>query len=312
MQFVNKLIILLVVIQLIIAGTNQFATVNAASNDVAIHPDLKAKLSDIPFPDALEGKPPRFNYLRKLLEISSGAKQVMQSSNIEAHQAYIAARTTYLAAANETETDKINALLDQAVKEMYLAIRLASPKELINRKKERDYKQRLLSVNALIEALERIAIEKNKVDDTNKLKVHVNELIQSADLLVKKKKLDDARVQLDEAYLLIKTGIENMRSGDTLVRDLNFASKEEEYTYELDRNDTHQMLIKMLVEKRLASKPESYRKRILDKVEIAKELRSKAELEAESGNFEAGITELENSTRELVKAIRMGGVFIPG
>ena len=39
-----------------------------------------------------------------------------------------------------------------------------------------------------------------------------------------------------------------MRSGDTLVRSLNFASKEEEYRYEIDRNDTHQMLIKVLVE----------------------------------------------------------------
>jgi hypothetical protein len=55
------------------------------------------------------------------------------------------------------------------------------------------------------------------------------------------------RPLLDRAYLTARVSIEAMRRGDTLVRSLNFASKREEYDYEIDRNDTHRMLIKVLL-----------------------------------------------------------------
>ena len=44
--------------------------------------------------------------------------------------------------------------------------------------------------------------------------------------------------------------LEALRGGDTLVRTLTFESKEEEYAYELDRNETHEMLLRVLVEER--------------------------------------------------------------
>jgi len=284
----------------------------AAPEQTSLNPQLQAQLKSLPLPDDISGKPPRFAYLRKLLEISSGARQVFSSDSPEAHSAYIKARETYILAALEPDTSKVNALLDQAVKQMYVAIRAASPKKLLNHKKERDYKRKLLSVNALMEALDRIAIEKKKVEDTNKLKSNISEILASADQLVKKSEFDKAREQLDEAYLLTKTGIDNMRSGDVLVRELTFASKEEEFSYEQDRNDTHQMLIEILVQKKLGDKPASYRKTVYDKIVAARNIRKQAEKLSTAGNFEDAIVEIEKSTKELVRAIRMGGIFIPG
>jgi len=284
----------------------------AAPEQASLNPQLQAQLKSLPLPDDISGKPPRFAYLRKLLEISSGARQVFSSDSPEAHSAYIKARETYILAALEPDTSKVNALLDQAVKQMYVAIRAASPKKLLNHKKERDYKRKLLSVNALMEALDRIAIEKKKVEDTNKLKSNISEILASADQLVKKSEFDKAREQLDEAYLLTKTGIDNMRSGDVLVRELTFASKEEEFSYEQDRNDTHQMLIEILVQKKLGDKPASYRKTVYDKIVAARNIRKQAEKLSTAGNFEDAIVEIEKSTKELVRAIRMGGIFIPG
>ncbi len=284
----------------------------SSSEQVSLNPALQAQLKSLPLPEDISGKPPRFAYLRKLLEISSGARQVLSSDSQEAHSAYVKARETYILAALEPETSKVNALLDQTVKLMYEAIRAASPKKLLNHKKERDYKRKLLSVNALLEALDRIAIEKKNVDDTNKLKFNISEILASAEQLVKKSDFDKAREQLDEAYLLTKTGIDNMRSGDVLVRELKFASKEEEFSYEQDRNDTHQMLIEILVEKKLGDKPESYRKTIYDKIVAARNIRKQAEKMSTAGNFDDAITEIEKSTKELVRAIRMGGIFIPG
>ncbi|OUS27914.1 hypothetical protein A9Q98_08515 [Thalassotalea sp. 42_200_T64] len=298
-------IITVLVITLLFTGTT-------TASGAVVNPELQQKLAAFPLPDDIAGKPSRFGYLRKLLGISSGAKQVMKSANVEAHDAYIKARKIYIQAATESDNDKVNKLLDQAVKQMYQAIRLASPKSLVDRKKKRDYKRRQLSVNALLEALQRIAIEKDNQDETDKIRDYVRELTSSADKLAGKKDFDKAREQLDEAYLLIKTGIENMRRGDVLVRELSFESIEEEYAYELDRNDTHQMLIKLLIEKKLATKPAAFKKRIQDRVAKAKDYRQQAEHMAADSDFEQAISELEKSTKELVRAIRMGGVFIPG
>jgi hypothetical protein len=263
-------------------------------------------------PDNIEGKPSRFAYIRKLISTSSGARQVRKSTSPEVHQAYLKAYELYLQAAGEEDEAKVNELLDKTVKQMYAAIRMASPKALTDKKKRRDLSQRLLSVNALLEALQRISVEKSKKADTDKLVAQVEEVKLSAQQLAQKGKLKEARDKLDEAYLTVKTAIENMRSGDTLVRELKFETAEDEYEYELDRNDTHQMLVKVLVEKKLASKPQKFRDRINERVAKALEIRSVADKLAAEHKYEEAIAELEKSTKELVKAIRMGGVFIPG
>jgi hypothetical protein len=66
-----------------------------------VNPDLQAQIDSLPLPQDIEGKPARFGSVRKLLEISSGARQVLESDNPEAHQVYIEARKSYLDAAAE-------------------------------------------------------------------------------------------------------------------------------------------------------------------------------------------------------------------
>jgi hypothetical protein len=41
-------------------------------------------------------------------------------------------------------------------------------------------------------------------------------------------------------------------------------------------------------------------------------LRADADLSARAGDYEAAVRQLEDSTRELVRAIRAGGLYIPG
>jgi hypothetical protein len=94
------------------------------------------------------------------------------------------------------------------------------------------------------------------------------------------------------------------------VRSLNFANKEEEYNYEIDRNDTHQMLIKVLLEGR-RDMP-GVESMVSGRVERARQVRTQAEQAAARGDHAAGIKLLEESTGELVKAIRSAGVYIPG
>jgi hypothetical protein len=44
----------------------------------------------------------------------------------------------------------------------------------------------------------------------------------------------------------------------------------------------------------------------------AEELRQQGEKEASNGNFEKAIKILEESTQQIIRAIRMAGIFIPG
>jgi hypothetical protein len=106
---------------------------------------------------------------------------------------------------------------------------------------------------------------------------------------------------------MAKASIGAMRGGDTLVRSLSFASKEEEYHYELDRNDTHQMLLRILVQKQAGDVAAGR-----EFIEKAAALRRDAEGAGRDGNFAEAVRLMEDATRELVRAIRGAGVFIPG
>ena len=138
----------------------------------------------------------------------------------------------------------------------------------------------------------------------------VDVLVARASDLEQAGRLDEARRGLDAAYEIAKGAIEELRGGDTLVRTLEFATKEEEYAYELDRNDTHQMLITVLVQEKRASA--GVDRMVSTYVERADALRAQAERQAGAGDYAGAVATLEQSTKELVRAIRSAGVYIPG
>ena len=117
-------------------------------------------------------------------------------------------------------------------------------------------------------------------------------------------------IPLDEACAVAKMEISDLRGGDTLVRSLHFATKEEEYRYEIDRNDTHKMLVQILLnEKRGTPGIDAMVQKFLEQ---AAKLRAAAEERAAKKDFEEGVKMLEDSTKELVRAIRGAGIYIPG
>lgn len=258
-----------------------------------------------------EGKPARYTFVAKLINVSSGAKLVKGSTNPDAHQEYQQARDFYQQATDASDQKQVNMYLNMAVGKMYRAIQLATPKEMTDVKHKRDFDKRLKSVEALSTAYQRVAIEKNVADKGETVLGEINVLVANAKKHAVKHDYKLAQSKLDESYQLVKSSIELMRGGETLIRDLNFASIEEEYEYEIDRNDTHIMLVKLLIEKKLTTKSAAFKKKIYDKVDLAKEIRLEADTLAEEHEYKEAITKLEESTSNLVKAIRMGGIFIP-
>lgn len=255
----------------------------------------------------------RFRSVGTLIEQSSGAKQIeasgdarAQEKRAEAQQIYRSAQEAFAA----EDYSKASTLLSQASMTMFQAVRLAAPEQVTAAKKKADFNARLETVKAMLDAHKRIAKEKSAGPASEETNRAIEKSLAEANALAAEGKYAEGRLVLDKAYLVAKASIASLRGGDTLVRSLNFASKEEEYHYEIDRNDTHQMLIQVLLsEKRDSADINNMVNRFLDK---AKVLRVQAEEAAARKDFATGIKLLEESTAEVVRAIRNAGIYIPG
>lgn len=256
----------------------------------------------------------RITSVGTLIERSSASKQIDASRDPKALEGRNQARVLHRKANDALQAgDAAGAakLLDEATRQMMTAARAAAPEQVTGDKKRNDFNNRYESVKTLLAAQQRIAKEKGGGKDAAETARQIEALMAEASGQAQADQIDRARSTIDQAYLLAKASIGTMRRGDTLVRSLNFASKHEEYDYELDRNDTHRMLVKVLLEERRASNPALDRS-VQGYLDAAGKLRGDAEEQAKKGSYEAAIKTLEDSTRELVRAIRGAGVYIPG
>lgn len=265
-------------------------------------------------PEEKEQLERRLASVATLIEKSSAARQIEVSANPEALALRGKARDLRQQAEEAYKGGNyVNAtrLLDRAAKMMFDGVRLASPEQVTGEKQRRDFESRMESVKALLAAQKRISAEKHLGAKGTETSNAIEAQMRDAAALAAAGKMDQGRMVLDKVYLTTKLAIEGMRDGDTLVRSLHFASKHEEYIYEVDRNDTHKMLIKVLLEEKRANNPglEGMVQKYLEQAAV---LRSSAEGLASKKDYDGAIKVLEDSTKELVRAIRGAGVYIPG
>jgi hypothetical protein len=249
-----------------------------------------------------------------LIESSSAARQIETSGDAAARAKRDNARLMHREADASLRAGDLpgaTRLLDLAARELMAGARLAKPEQVAGEKAKRDFDARLESAQALLAAQQRITQEKSAGREAQDAARSIEQQIAQAQKLASQERIGEARSVIDRAYLTARVSIESLRRGDTLVRSLNFASKREEYDYEIDRNDTHRMLINVLLAERKdasGAMPPSMQA-FVDK---AASLRGDAEAQARRGEHAGAIKLLEDSTRELVRAIRSGGIYIPG
>jgi hypothetical protein len=245
-----------------------------------------------------------------LIESSSAARQIESSGVPASRERRDTARLVHreaMVALAQGDLATASRLLDQAAREMMTGARLARPEQVAGEKDRRDFDARLDSARALLAAQQRIAQEKGGGAELRGVTEAIGRQIAEGEQLAAAGRVAEARPLVDRAYLTARVSIESMRRGDTLVRSLHFANKREEFDYEVDRNDTHRMLIQVLLaDRKDAAVP---MKAYIDK---SATLRADADLSARAGDYEAAVRQLEDSTRELVRAIRAGGLYIPG
>jgi len=248
-----------------------------------------------------------------LIEKSTAARQVESSGDARAIAKRARAREVHQQAMGAFEAgdlERAGKLLPDASALMFEAVRFAAPEQVTAEKQRSDFDARMESVRSLLAAQKRVAAEKPKTPGVREASAAVEKLVNEARELAGADRLGEARARLDESYLIAKASISSMRAGDTLVRALKFETKEEEFRYEIDRNDTHRMLIQLLLDGRRAGA--SSDAMVRTSVDKAVQLRQQADTTAAKGDHAGAIKMLEDSTTELVRAIRNAGIFIPG
>ncbi len=253
----------------------------------------------------------RVESVARLLQHSSAARIINGSGNDSArdlHAQAVAAHKQARTAYQQGDMAAAEKHLNVATQLMFRAAREADGAAVSQDKQRQDLRRRDESLEALLTAYQRIRKEKSLAKDAA-LGQQVAQLRARAHDLETQGNIEAARGALDEAYVKTKAAIENQRSGDTLVRRLEFADAADEYRYEIDRNDTHRMLIKVLIGAKPApgAAPDAG-----DFIAKADALRAAAERMAGKGEFERAIEKLEASTGQLVRAIRAAGIYIPG
>ena len=266
-------------------------------------------------PPALTQQPPppnRLESIGKLLEASSAARSVSDDDDPEVQRLYARARDLYrkaVDAAGRGETERRDSLLDAAARTMFEAVRLVDTP--IHADKGRfDFDRRRDSIEALAEAYLRVASEKGQAQEGRALDARIRAELDAAGQLLDDGDLAGARGGLDRAYAHLRGALGEIRDGDTLVKSLVFETPEQEYLYELDRNETHRMLIGVLIDEKLEDP--SIRARVAPYLDRAVETRRAADASAAKRDFETAIQELDASTREYVRALRLAGVYVPG
>ncbi len=256
----------------------------------------------------------RLKFVEKLIEHSSAARQVKASTNPDAKARHAQARVLYAKAVSAYHSeDYTNAadLLNQALRTMFAAVRMADRDKVLAEKRERDFQNRLGSVNALTDAHNRVSEEKGAGAANSELRQWVDRKVAQAHRLREAGKPVEGRSALDEAYVAIKVAIEALRGGDTLVRALNFATKQEEYQYEVNRNDTHRMLVDVLLREKMEGS-DAIKTMVQRFIDNAAGTRNKAEELAGKGEYDEAVKTMEQSTKDILRAIRSAGIYIPG
>ncbi|MEO5373992.1 MAG: hypothetical protein H7840_06875 [Alphaproteobacteria bacterium] len=294
------------------AAVAVFVGVGAATSFVTVHAEEPARAAGPRMPVTAANVEQKSKFVTNLIANSASARAIESSDDAEAKEAVKTARTLAEEASADITGGRLaeaDEKLNRAVDLMMAQTRKVSLGNMKDSRAKQLYESKLGSVKALVEAYDRVSKEKgtaNRNERRSAISLQLVEIEKHAAA----GNYETAVTLLDKAYSAVSVDVAGLREGDKLKKDLSFASPEEEYVYEIDRNDSHQYLLKMA----LSEKPpnEMYVAQISGMRTQAEELRKAAEARGEAKDFTGGIKTLGDSTQLLIKALRMAGAYIPG
>ena len=156
---------------------------------------------------------------------------------------------------------------------------------------------------AYLELVEKRGDSARKVWDEGKY----IERVSRARKLASSRKYEEAYSLADGAYHQLIHALKTLRDRETIEYRLEFDSPAEEYLYEIRRYASQKMLLDMMVAEK---RPTEESVRVIESfVEKADSKNRVAAGLANAGNFEQALVEQEKAVEDLIRAMRMVGVY---
>ena len=152
----------------------------------------------------------------------------------------------------------------------------------------------------------RIAVEKDKEDIKSLLdRDKLDAVLSSAESMYTDGDLITANELMKQAADMVDNALSDARHNEVLLHELKFESPEEEYSYEVSRNDSYVILIDLSQKK--STIPQAEITYVQNLINENAQLRAQAEELANKGDIEKGIAVLEKGTDKLSRALRISG-----
>ncbi len=180
---------------------------------------------------------------------------------------------------------------------------------LVEAKAKADYERKLKSIFGLLSAHKRITDLNLDSAKEFALQKQITPIIKEAGQLAERHLFKEAKDALESAYLLTVASIKSQRTGQTLVRSIDFKTEKEVYEYELGRYENYKMLVEMMIHERHAFERDSQTQPFFDDEE---RYHAQAIVQVEKGEYGEAAKLIEKASKSLVNLLRDSGIYIPG
>lgn len=256
-----------------------------------------------------EGVARKLKLLETLTRSAKTRARVEQSNNPEAQvhfAAAVSAWKTATVAAADGDMESASTAIGDGYRELTLALRNAEDEPARVQRAARRYDELSGRVFSFAEAFQRIAYEKNDprifgLLDQGKL----NMLMRDAQSLAARGRHDQANEMLEIAATTVERALSASRDRETLVQQLSFRTRAEEFDYELRRNESYEMLVRLLEQREGAETGLMETRKVLERNAT---VRIDAREMFTRGEVEEAIIALEAQSAALARVLRRSGL----
>ena len=251
----------------------------------------------------------KVKFLDWLVHDSPVSKRIEDSADEEANQQLKRARDMWEQAVEHSEQNEFELAevhINQGLKLMTKVSRKFKDQDRVRQARIDLYKQVKGHVDMFVSAFDRIATEKGE-DHIHKMldKEKLDSLMSSAQGKYDDGDLAMANHLMRQAADIVDHALSDARHEDVLLRELSFENLEEEYAYEVQRNESYVMIIDLLQKK--TAKSQASNAYVKKMIEANAKQREEADALVKNGEYEQGIALLEKSTDKLSRALRVSG-----
>ena len=244
-----------------------------------------------------------------LVSDSPVSKRIEEGDDDEAKQQLKRSQEMWQQAVEHNEKDEFELAevhINEGLKLMTKLSRKVKDQDRVKKARIELYKQVKEHVDMFIVAFDRVAEEKDDDHVRNMLdRDELDEIMTRAERVYDDGELALANHLMRLAADMVDNALSDARHKDVLLHELSFESLEEEYAYEVNRNESYVKLIDLMQKKTEPSQASaSYVQKLVKENE---QLRAQADALAREGELEQGILVLEKGTDRLSRALRLSG-----